>query len=160
MAKTKTYAVGTRFTKKPTGLSISRDNNEFNFAWKIADTYDGGQWIRYKVNNGGFTGWKKIGEKVTSYTIQPGGAPGNITRVEFQVKGKHNKTQFQKMGNQIVRIDWVTSEASARVWVSTIPGKPTLSYSKNSGNSGTFTWNAPKDLKRSRRLPSFIISFS
>lgn len=47
MAKTKTYAVGIKFTKEPTGLSISRDNNTFNFAWKITDTYDGGQWIAW-----------------------------------------------------------------------------------------------------------------
>lgn len=147
MAKTKTYAVGTKFTNKPTGLSISRDNNKFNFAWKITDTYDGGQWIRYKVNNGGFTGWGKIGAKVTSYTIQPGGAPGNITRVEFQVKGKHNKTQFKNMGNQIVRIDWVTSEASACVWTSAVPNTPSLSYSKGSANTGTFSWSVGTDTK-------------
>lgn len=147
MAKTKAYAVGTRFTNKPTGLSISRDNNEFNFAWKITDTYDGGQWIRYKVNSGGFTGWNRIGAKVTSYTIQPGGAPGNITRVEFQVKGTHNKTQFQNKGNQIVRINWVTSEAASYVWTAALPNTPTLTYSKGSANSGTFSWSVGTDTK-------------
>lgn len=143
-----TKAIGTKYTKKPTGLSISRDNNKFKFAWKIGDTkYDAGQWIRYKVNNGIFTGWGKIGATVTSYTIQPSGAPGNIKRVEFQVKGKLNKTQFKNMGNQIVQIKWVTSEAASCVWTSAKPNRPTLSYSKGSENSGTFSWSVSTDAK-------------
>lgn len=136
-------------TKAPTGLSIARDGGKFTFAWKIGDKdYGAGQSLKYKINNGKWSATQKLGTTATSYSITPSGSPGNIKRVEFQVLGKR-KNYTSGMGSypiQYMNIPKASAPAS-RVWVSTIPGKPTLSYSKNSGNSGTFTWNAPKDDK-------------
>ena len=134
-------------TTPPDGLSITRDGGKFTFAWKICDKdYGAGQFLRYRINNGDWSATQKPGTTATSYVVQPGGAPGNITRIEFQVLGKRKEYTTGKGKKQVKNYPKASAPAS-RVWVSTIPGKPTLSYSKNSGNSGTFTWNAPKDDK-------------
>ena len=134
-------------TTAPTGLSIARDGGKFTFAWKIGDKdYGAGQFLRYRINNGAWSATQKPGTTATSYVIQPSGAPGNITRIEFQVLGKRKEYTTGKGKNQVKNVPAASAPASY-VWVATKPGKPTLTYSKNSGNSGTFTWNAPKDDK-------------
>lgn len=147
MAKTKlvTYLVKDVPTTAPTGLSITRDGGKFTFAWKIGDKdYDAGQSLRYRINNGPWSGAIHLGVKATSYSLQPGGAPGNITRVDFQVLGKRKEYTTGKSNNQVKNIPRASAPASCS-WIATPPSVPTLTYSKNSGNSGTFTWSTDAD---------------
>ena len=132
-------------TKPPTGLSITRDGGKFTFAWKIGDKdYDAGQSLRYRINNGPWSGASHLGVKATSYSLQPGGAPGNITRVDFQVLGKRKEYTTGKSNNQVKNIPRASAPASCS-WIATLPNTPTLTYAKNSGNSGTFTWSTDAD---------------
>ena len=143
----KTILIAETKTTAPDGLTITRDGGKFTFAWKICDKdYDGGQSLKYRINNGKWSDTKKPGVKATSYTVTPSGSPGNIKRIEFQVLGKRKEYTSGKGSKQTKYFPKASAPAS-RVWIATRPGKPTLTYSKNSGNSGTFTWNAPKDDK-------------
>jgi hypothetical protein len=147
MAKTKlvTYLVRDVPTTAPDGLTITRDGGKFTFAWKICDKdYDAGQALRYRINNGPWSGTANPGAKATSYAIQPGGAPGNITRVDFQVQGKRKEYTTGKGNNQVKNIPKISAPKSCS-WIATPPNTPTLTYAKNSGNSGTFTWSTDAD---------------
>lgn len=150
MAKKKTTLkalIGATVTTPPKGLSITREGGKFTFAWKICDKdYDAGQTLKYKINNGNWSGVQKPGVKATSYVITPSGAPGNITRVEFQVSGKR-KTYTSGKGYTQIKYFPVASEASSCVWTSAKPNTPRLSYSKGSANSGTFSWSVDTDSK-------------
>ena len=100
-------------TKAPTGLSITRDGGKFTFAWKIGDKdYEAGQTLKYRINKGAWSGAKKPGVKATSYVITPSGAPGNITRVEFQVTGKRKEYTSGK-GSKLTKYIPQTSAASS-----------------------------------------------
>ena len=134
-------------TTAPDGLTITRDGGKFTFAWKICDKdYDAGQTLKYKINNGKWSDTKKPGVKATSYVITPSGSPGNIKRVEFQVIGKRKEYTSGKGSSQTKYIP-KASAASSRVWTAAVPNTPTLSYSKGSANTGTFTWSVGTDTK-------------
>lgn len=57
MAKPIEYRIATYTTKKPSGLTISRNGNRFTFGWKIGDKdYGGGQLLQYSINGGDWIG--------------------------------------------------------------------------------------------------------
>ena len=141
------YLIVDTKTTAPTGLSITRDGGKFTFAWKIGDKdYEAGQSLKYKINNGKWSDTKKPGVKATSYVITPSGSPGNIKRVEFQVTGKRKEYTSGKGSSQIKYIP-KASAASSCVWTAAVPNTPSLSYSKGSANTGTFTWSVGTDTK-------------
>ena len=45
-------------SKRPTGLSVSRNGMVFTFKWKKGDTYNDGQQLQYKIGTGKKPGWK------------------------------------------------------------------------------------------------------
>lgn len=134
-------------TTPPDGLSITRDGGKFTFTWKICDKdYGAGQSLKYRINNGDWSATQKPSTTATSYVVEPGGAPGNIKRIEFQVLGKRKEYTTGKGKNQVKNYP-KASAPSFCVWIATTPNTPTLSYSKESGNKGTFTWNTSIDNK-------------
>lgn len=127
-------------TKPPTGLGISRAGGKFTCSWKIGDSdYGGGQWFRYRVNEGSWTSATKLGAKVTSRVIDLTSTIGSVKKIEFAVKGlrkdystgnKNNKTEYRCQSSDYV----------FKTWTAAIPDRPSLSFSRNS-NTGTFTWS-------------------
>lgn len=124
-------------TKKPTGLTISRDGGNFTFSWKIGDKdYGEGQWYEYVVNNGSAGGGGQIGGSVTSVTL----ALGSIRAVTFSIKGKRKNYKKKKNGKEVT-YDPKTSDAASCAWAAAIPPVPSLSYSRTAANAGTFSWS-------------------
>ncbi len=127
-------------TKPPTGLGISRAGGKFTCSWKIGDSdYEGGQWFRYRVNEGSWTSATKLGARVTSRVIDLTSTIGSVKKIEFAVKGlrkdystgkKNNKTEYRCQSSDYV----------FKTWTAAIPDRPSLSFSRNS-NTGTFTWS-------------------
>ena len=145
--KLKTILIVETGTKEPTGLTITRDGGKFTFSWKIGDKdYGGGQSLKYRINNGDWSATQKPGTTATSYVIQPGGAPGNITRVEFQVLGIRKVYTTGKGNNQVRYVPKASAPASC-VWIATAPNVPVITYSKGTANSGTFSWSVGVDDK-------------
>ena len=49
-------------TKKPTGLSISRNGKKFTFSWKIGDKdYGNGQQLQYRLSYWKKGSWTSVG---------------------------------------------------------------------------------------------------
>lgn len=143
----KTILIAEPGTKAPTGLSIARDGGKFTFAWKIGDKdYGAGQSLKYRLNNGAWSSTIKLATNATNYSITPSGAPGNLTRVEFQVLGKRKEYTTGKGNNQVKNYPKASAPASC-VWTAALPNTPGLSYSKGSANSGTFSWSVGTDSK-------------
>ena len=145
--KLNTILIAEPATNPPTGLTITRDGGRFTFGWKIGDKdYGAGQSLKYRINNGDWSATQKPGTTATSYVIQPSGAPGNITRVEFQVLGIRKVYTTGKGNNQVRNVPKASAPASC-VWTAALPNAPGLSYSKGSANSGTFSWSVGTDSK-------------
>jgi len=124
-------------TKKPTGLTISRDGGNFTFAWKIGDSdYGEGQWYECIVDNGRAGSGGQIGGSVTSLTL----ALGAIRTVTFSVKGKRKNYKKKKNGKETT-YNPKTSDVASCTWTAVVPPAPSLSYSRTSSNAGTFTWS-------------------
>lgn len=134
-------------TKKPTGLSITRDGNKYIFKWKIAsDNYSSGQYLQYRTK--GKTKWRawqdvSIGNSVTTKTVtisKNSYYPNNdkyLTAVEFRVKGqrapytKDDKTYTPEMS------DWSNKSMTINE-----PHTPSVSGSLGSQwNISTFVTN-------------------
>lgn len=127
-------------TKKPTGLSISRDKNKFVTKWKQngGDYKDGQQW-QYAIGDG----WKKypnasdsnIGVSVTEKTISialanyyPNGK--KLKAFKFRVRGNKAKTKSENLGWS----DWASKEYDLKV-----PSAPSLS-NETTNNKTKFSW--------------------
>lgn len=93
-------------TKKPSGLTIARNNYTFFCTWKIGDKdYGDGQQFQYRVNAGAWTNLgtsANIGKTATSaaFSINPAlyyptAGKGSISSVTFRVRG-NRKTYKQK----------------------------------------------------------------
>lgn len=128
-------------TKKPTGLSISRNKNKFTTKWKQngGDYGDGQQW-QYAIGNG----WKHhpnasnsdIGVKVTEKSISFTMADfypvktKKLTSFKFRVRGNKKKSGKENLG-------W--SDWSNYGYEVMIPSTPSVS-TETSSNKTKFSW--------------------
>ena len=119
-------------TKKPTGLSITRNGNDYTFKWKIAaKDHGGGQTLQYAVNGGGWTA-KAVGVAATSASV----TVANVASIRFRIRGKRKKDKEHT---------YAVSDWSECLWTATVPATPSLSYSNDGTNKGTFTWSTASD---------------
>ena len=146
MGKKKVTVNVSATTAKPSGLSISRSGGAFTCSWKICDEdYAAGQELLYSVNNGP---QQVVGldPTATSITLNIGTA---LTKFEFWVRGRRKAYSTKVTGKKKITTtnyipEW--SEYEGCSWEATVPAAPSLSYSKGSSNSGTFSWSfSPKD---------------
>ena len=100
----------TKATVKPTGQAISRSGGKFTFSWKIADKdYSDGEWLRYRVNGGNWTGAIKLSNsKATSYTVDLSSSIGSVKSIAFQIKGKR-ADYYSGKGKSLIYVEMNTS---------------------------------------------------
>ena len=170
------YKIGKYTTKKPSGLTISRNDNRFTFGWKIGDAnYGDGQELQWRVNGGTWTAWtnptngKKIGKKDTAAYIDLNFSnyfPTTSTKlntVDFRVRGCREMFQKKvtKKKKTTVTVTTYFVEPSAwetKTYTFKIPSDPKVSASidlEQSENRTTFTVTeaAPTDAaNQSRRV--------
>ena len=134
-------------TKKPTGLSITRDGDRYIFKWKIADdNYGAGQDLQYRTK--GKTKHRKwndvsIGSAATSKSVTipkasfvPTG-PDYLTEIEFRVRGKRNS--YEK-GNKTVTPEM--SEWTNKTLTISRPAKPVITKTRGEQtNVCSFSWS-------------------
>lgn len=119
-------------TKAPTGLSITRSGNTYTFKWTIAaKNHNGGQWLQYTVNGAGWID-VAVGASATSASV----SADNVAIIMFRVCGKRKNEKDHS---------YQTSLWSGCEWVATPPATPSLSYSNEGTNRGTFTWSTASD---------------
>lgn len=132
-------------TKKPTGLDVSRNGNDFTFSWKIADSDHGkGQKFQYRTSVNDDYKSKTVTAKQTSITVSINAA--NIDSLSFRVKGCR-KTFSEKVTDPNTgksKSESVTTKYSAwatksKAWEPTGPTKPGVTYERTGTNSGKFT---------------------
>lgn len=126
-----------KVTKKPTGLTLSRDKGKFTFSWKIADA-------DYKDGvNIAFSNWKKKpiykgklidGPTVTKKTFNLD-LDTSFKGVSFSVQGKRKKDDN---GNVYSMSAWAYKK-----WPIKPPAKPSVScsLSQDYDNRCTFSWS-------------------
>ena len=118
-------------SKKPSGLSVTRNGNTYKLAWKIGDSdYGNGQNLWYRINDGG---WAKpsISATATSYSF----SNANAKKIYFQVRG--NRKKYKKKGKS-VNPSW--SDWAGYTWTAAKPKINSLEYENVTANSGTFSW--------------------
>lgn len=151
MAKPIEYRIATYTTKKPSGLTISRNGNRFTFGWKIGDKdYGGGQLLQYSINGGDWIG-KTVKKTDTAAYIDVNFSqyyPSTLwalRSVSFRVSGvrapfrvrKEGKKKIVDTGYITAQSDWVTISYNTK-----IPSDPSVSVSVQTEevlNRGTFT---------------------
>lgn len=119
-------------SKKPSGLSVTRNGNTYKLAWKIGDSdYGNGQNLRYRINDGN---WVKpaIGKTTTSYSF----SNANAKKIYFEVQG--NRKKYKKKG-KTVNPGW--SDWAGYTWTAAKPKINSLDYENETANSGTFSWD-------------------
>lgn len=134
-------------TKKPTGLQVERNGNDFTFSWKIKDADHGkGQKFQYKTSETGKWKSKTVTAKQTSITVTL--SPEDITALSFQVQGcrktfneKVTVTENGKEKTKSVPVTtlWSAWAVKEKAWAPEKPTKPTLSYERTGANVGAFT---------------------
>lgn len=132
-------------TKKPSGLTITRDGNKIVCSWKIADKdYDDGQQFQFKVNNGS---WNKSGDhpkrSATSKTVTLTASKyypatsKTIDKVSFRVRGKRKK--YQDKSNKKIEPDW--SDWTSKTFNFSAPNKPGATATLTASNVTDFKWS-------------------
>ena len=133
-------------TKKPTGLSVTRNGNNFTFSWKIGDAdYGSGQILQYiwskkpggkwvDVNIGAKTTKKVVTIPASSFNPSTGKA---LDWVKFRVAGcrkPHTKNRKQYY--------YSFSQFAEKTYDVKAPNRPSLSaeLSGSAANVTTFTW--------------------
>ena len=131
-------------TKAPTGLTVSRNDNNVILSWKIGDAdYDWGQTLYYQFKLVGDPdkSWKSpynkgivvhfADSKTTSFTLA---IPSNMERVDFAIRG-----QRKPSGNTTYEY----SPYAVKSYSLAAPDVPSLSQSLSSDytNVTTFTWD-------------------
>lgn len=141
-------------TKKPTGLTITRDGSKYILAWKIADQdYGEGQTLEYRTK--GKSKWRKwhsvsVGKTTTSksITISTSGYYPNskdrLTAVEFRIRGQRKPYQNKKHKTITPeRSDW-----AEKTFTISKPHTPVVSAALGSvWNVCNFTFNIASDGK-------------
>lgn len=143
----------------PTGLSVSRSGNDFSVSWKVGDqNYSDGQWVLYSFNDGPQQGPVYVHPNTTSYTVTT--TATGVRKVAFWVQGKRatytTSTSAQEQTSKkkkktttitttnvttVVTYNPATSEWSGIDWYAAVPAAPSLSYSRSTSSSGTFSWS-------------------
>lgn len=138
----------TERTKKPTGLSITRNQNKFKISWKIGDkNYGGGQVLKWKTNQANKWHTIKLGPKVTSKTIELNFAnyiPAtkkalSYLRVEVEgLRDNYTTGSGKKKCTHIMK--W--SDSSTAVYYTEVPNAPkvTAELDDELNNRCKFTW--------------------
>lgn len=118
-------------TKKPSGLSITRNGSSWTLKWKIGDSdYGAGQKMELTVN--GVTSKPSISKTATQYTF----SNASVNTISFKVQGcrkKSNKKTYKYS-------DWTSCS-----WKTVLPKAPTVSYESTGENRGKFKWSVPSD---------------
>ena len=118
-------------SKKPSGLSVTRNNNVYTLKWKIGDAdYGNGQNLWYRINDGA---WVKPSVSATATSINVTNA--NVKKLYFQVRG--NRKKYKKKGKSI-NPGW--SDWTGYTWTAAKPKINSLTYENDTPNSGTFEW--------------------
>lgn len=136
-------------TKKPSGLSISRDGMKFACTWKIGDTdYGAGQTFKCRLNNRGKWVAVNVGARTKSKTINlnnpPRGlsVPAKITAFSFAVKGtrKSYKKKINKDDKKETTFKPTVSDTVKKTYEIKTPDKPGASASLTGTRTTKFTW--------------------
>ena len=137
-------------TKRPTGLTVTRDGNKYIFKWKVADdNYRAGQYVEYRTRNSKekWSKWINIAVSVsaTSKTVNLPKSdynPSNdsfLTGVEFRISCR--KSPYTKDGVTITP-DW--SDYSNKSMILSSPKAPTVTSDLQSQwNVTKFSWSIP-----------------
>ena len=137
-----------KVTKAPTGLTITRNGTTFTFNWKIGDSdYENGQGFVYQVAGHGQVA-VPVGKKATSLSLNL----GTIRGVTFWVRG--NRKKYTKK-NKTINPGW--SAWASCAWNAVRPSAPSLTYTRNSSNSGTFAWKAENDASNAAVFQHVIV---
>ncbi len=137
-----------KVTKAPTGLTITRNGTTFTFNWKIGDSdYENGQGFVYQVDGHGQV-TVPVGKKATSLSLNL----GTIRGVTFWVRG--NRKKYTKK-NKTINPGW--SAWASCAWNAVRPSAPSLTYTRNSSNSGTFAWKAENDASNAAVFQRVIV---
>ena len=125
-----------KVTKKPTGLTLSREKGKFTFSWKIADAdYKDGVNIAFSVHGKKIYKGKLVnGPTVTKKTFNVN-LDGTFKFVSFAVQGKRKKDDN---GNTYSMSPWAYKKFTIKP-----PNQPTgsCSLSPDYDNRCTFSWS-------------------
>ena len=114
---------------KPSGLSVTRNNNVYTLKWKIGNAdYGNGQNLWYRINDGA---WVKPSVSATATSINVTNA--NVKKLYFQVRG--NRKKYKKKGKSI-NPGW-----TGYTWTAAKPKINSLEYENVTANSGKFSWD-------------------
>ena len=142
MAKKKTVSVK---TKNPSGLTISRKDNDITFKWKITDTnYGAGQQLQWRVNG---KKWHSvsIGKTTTAKTVsvtlnnyRPNHQNSPLNSITFRVRGQRSTYTKGDVTYNPKWSDWVKKKLTLKK-----PRIPSASatLSDSFTNVSTFSWS-------------------
>ena len=132
-------------TKKPSGLSIVRKDNDLTFKWKIGDgNYTFGQQLQWRINSGSWVS-VSIGTTTTAKTVsltlsnyRPTYANKPINSITFRVRGRRS---HYTSGVFDIEPEW--SSWASKTLTLGIPHVPTASasFSDSYDNVTTFSWS-------------------
>ena len=144
-------------TKKPTGLSITRDGEWYTVKWKIGDAnYDDGQQLQYKLSYQKKWHDLSVGRKTTSKSLKlerkdfyPNSGKPKLTSVKFRIRG--NRQEYKKETSKqetTYKCSW--SDWAPKEFVISVPFKPTATVTLNNEltNVCTFGWNVEGSANR------------
>lgn len=142
MAKKKTVSVK---TKNPSGLTISRKDNDITFKWKITDAnYGAGQQLQWRVNG---KKWNSvsIGKTTTAKTVsvtlshyRPTHQNSPLNSITFRVRGQRSTYTKGDVTYNPKWSDWVKKKLTLLK-----PRVPTAhaTFSDTYDNVTTFSWS-------------------
>ena len=159
-------------TKKPTGLTITRNGMNFTFEWKIGDAnYDAGQYLAYCTNylppkkgSPGQAFWTNVsvGIKTTKKTITlPASSympttTKQLLNVAFRVVG-HRKNYTETKDNKRTKYQFSRSDEVVKVFDLTKPDKPSLTatLSDSYTNVCNFEWSLNNNIASHKAVTRF-----
>lgn len=120
--------------KAPTGLTVTRNGNNYNVTWKLGQTYTA-QVLKYRVNNGPVIDVAGIAKDTTSKTI-------TINKNNYYPLGNYEKVPvihfsvFGKSGS-------ASSSYTSKDYYLSTPPTPVVSVqpSSSADNETTFSWS-------------------
>lgn len=157
-------------TKKPTGLSISRNGSTFTLKWKKGDTdYNDGIGVQYRTNLHKKWITLSTSTKATSRAVSLTAENYYPTKdrklqwIEMRVRGnrdtykKNVKKKVKEKGKTVTKTVEVTytpivSDWAKKRYVIKVPRKPTVTATKSEqfSNVTTFNWSVNHDSKEAR----------
>ena len=156
-------------TKKPTGLTISRNGNKFTFEWKIADKdYGAGQELEMIVNKGEYSSnryaWDhlSIGKTTTKKAVTISMSDyypttkSYLSTVTFRVRGKRKK-YTEGSGSKAKTYTPAWSAWAEKTFTAKAPDQPSLTATLDSQHSNitTFAWSLKNDVTSAKIVNDF-----